>query len=411
MTLEIVRALFAAPVGRAGPLRVGLEVEVLPVRAADRAPVAAHDAPEGSGTLGVLRTLARARRWREEDTGYGVPRFRLPDGAVVSYEPGGQLEYASVPHPRLDTLDAAVRECFARLADAMEPAGIHLVARGMDPLNPIERAPMVMDGERYRRQRAHYDRAGSAGRSMMLQTAGIHVNLDHGEAPAESWRAANALTPLLVALFANSPVRPGAAGPHRSHRAATWRTLDASRTGVFGGATDPAAEYHAFAMRADAFLLGAPGEEPRPFVAWHDAGATDEDFARHLTTLFPEVRPRGYLEIRSVDSLPARWCIVPAAVTMAVVHHAPTRHAFLREMPAPSIERLARAGRAGLGDAGLRAEADWLRPRVQKALEALAPGGAGEAADTVRARVTEFFDTFASAGRDPGHADAERVEA
>ena len=215
---------------------------------------------------------------------------------------------------------------------------------------------MVVDGERYLRQRAHYDRTGSSGRSMMLQTAGIHLNLDAGDDPVAAWNVANALAPLLVAMFANSPDRAGHVVPHRSHRAAIWRALDTTRTAVFAPAVDPVPGYLDFALGADSFLLGEPGAPPRRFAEWRATAATDDDFARHLTTLFPEVRPRGaYLELRSVDALPVRWAILPVAVAWAAFHHAPLRRDLLRELPAPTVERLVRAGRYGLADDELAA--------------------------------------------------------
>jgi glutamate--cysteine ligase len=265
---------------------------------------------------------------------------------------------------------------------------------------------MVVDGERYLRQRAHYDRAGTSGRAMMLQTAGIHLNLDAGDDPVSAWIVANTLAPLLVAMFANSPERAGLVVPHRSHRAAIWRELDPTRTAVFAPAVDPSPDYLAFALGAESFLLGEPGAPPRPFAEWRDLGATEDDFARHLTTLFPEVRPRGaYLELRSVDALPARFAILPMAVAWAAFHHAPLRRDLLRELPQPTVERLMRAGRHGLTDDGLAAEARWLAERLPSALDARLRGG-GE----LVARLAAFLDDFTLRRRDAGDRTESRLE-
>src|SRR5206468_4344445 len=156
-----------------------------------------------------------------------------------SYEPGGQLEWSSAVHDSLASLDVAMRDVCDQLVQAMGDAGIRLLARGVDPLTSLDDATMVVSGERYRRQRAHYDRRGPAGRMMMLQTAGIHLNLDAGADPLSAWNVANTLAPLLVAMFANSPTRAGSADAHRSHRAAIWRMLDPSRTAVFAPTDDP----------------------------------------------------------------------------------------------------------------------------------------------------------------------------
>src|SRR5206468_4087785 len=145
-----------------------------------------------------------------------------------------------------------------------------------------------------------------------------------------AWNVANTIAPLLVATFANSPSRAASTLAQRSHRSAIWRALDPSRTAVFAPSTDPVPAYLDFALNADSFLLGDAGAAARSFGAWWSDGATTEDFARHLTTLFPDVRPRGeYLELRSVDALPARWAIVPLAVAWASMHHAPLRDEIL----------------------------------------------------------------------------------
>jgi glutamate--cysteine ligase len=399
----LVRERF--PSGTPPTTRIGMELEALPVCDATRSPVLPLDGSDRPGTLGVLRQLAGRRGWREMPTGYGPPKFLLEDGGVISYEPGGQLEWSSAVHDSLESLDAAAHDVCHRLADAMLAAGIELLARGVDPVTRLGASTMVVDGDRYLRQRAHYDRAGSSGRAMMLQTAGIHLNLDVGDDPVGAWTVANTLAPLLVAMFANSPERAGHVVPHRSHRAAIWRALDPTRTAVFAPAVDPAPEYLAFALGADSFLLGQPGAEPRHFAEWRAMGATDDDFARHLSTLFPEVRPRGtYLELRSVDALPVRWAILPMAVAWAAFHHAPLRRDVLRELPAPTVDRLMRAGRHGLADADLGAEARWLAERLPAALDARL-----QHAGALVARLEAFLDDYTLRGRDAGDRTESRL--
>jgi glutamate--cysteine ligase len=383
-----------------------MELEALPVRDSTRTPVLPLDGADGPGTLGVLRQLAATRGWHETPTGYGPPKFLL-DGAVISYEPGGQLEWSSGVHESLHSLDAAAHDVCHRLADAMLAAGIRLLARGVDPVTPLAGSTMVVDGERYRRQRAHYDRIGMSGRAMMLQTAGIHLNLDVGDDPVAAWSIANTLAPLLVAMFANSPERAAHPEPHRSHRAAIWRALDPTRTAVFAPAADPVPAYLAFALAADSFLLGEPGAAPRRFDEWRAMGASDDDFARHLTTLFPEVRPRGgYLELRSVDTLPVRWAVLPMAVAWAAFHDAPLRRDVLRQLPAPTAARLVRAARDGLADDELGAEARWLATRVPAALNARLQQHGG----ALVTRLEAFLDAFTLRGRDPGDRAESNLE-
>ena len=397
----LVRELFR-PSRRGAPPRTGLEVEALPVRGEDGRPVQPLPEDDGApGTLPIIRSVARRRGWFEEETGSGLPRFGIPAGGILSWEPGGQIEFSSPALVHLPTLEAGLADVLLPVAEALEREGIRLLARGVDPRNPPDAARLVLPGERYPRQRAHYDRQGPLGRVMMLQSAALHVNSDLGDDPRATWRAANRIAPHLLALFANSPRRCGAGTPHRSQRAALWRSLDPGRTGVFstGPEEDPAPAYLRFALDAPCFLLGDPGEASRPFGTWWEEGASLDDARRHLTTLFPEVRPRGYLELRSTDAVPLRWTAVAGAIATGLLHGRRARSALLRDLPEPTPDRLERAGRAGIGDPGLREETLWLQERVQDGLEELGPAVSDQ---DLRVRVDDYFAAFPRQGRDPG---------
>lgn len=412
-----VRRLFGPPPGAGVPgtpgsglPRCGVEVEFIPVDRATGRPAVPGATDDGPGTAALLRSHGCARGWREVATPAGVPAWDLPDGGRVSFEPGGQIELSTRPETSLATLDGVLHRVLEPLGEHLDAAGIDLLARGLDAGTPLEDARMVLAGPRYPRQQAHYDRRGPEGRTMMLQTAGIHVNLDPGAVPLEAWAAANRIVPHLIALFANAPERFGHPSDHRSHRAALWRRLDPTRNRAFGSDDAPWEPYLDFALDADAFLLGAAEEPALPFRAWWAREATPADFAAHLTTLFPEVRPRGYLEIRSPDALPLRWCIVPAAVCTAVLHDDAARREVLAGFSDPSEERLERAGRLGLGDAALAEECRRLRGWVLAALERPGVGGAGADRATVRARTEAFFAAFLDQGRDPGQAPRSRLQ-
>jgi glutamate--cysteine ligase len=209
---------------------------------------------------------------------------------------------------------------------------------------------------------------------MMLQTASIQISLDWGPRPAFQWRVLNALTPLLVAIFANSPWYGGANTGQASFRAGVWRRLDPARTGLLAGSSDPAAEYLAFALGAPAILLPDRDGEPRPFRESLERGqVTQQHWAAHLSTLFPEVRPRGHIEVRSVDALPPQWYGAPVALLAGIAYHEPALEAAARLLGAPDAAWLERAGRSGLRDP---ATADIARELWQIALsgcEALGP--------------------------------------
>ena len=391
---RIVRDLFRAAEATQD-LRVGVEIEFLCIERASfrpAAPLEASCAPRTTpATVPVVSGLAEARGWDRID-GPGLPRFVRPDGTVVSWEPGGQLEVATPPLTSLDTLDATLADTVGQLSIALEREGIGLLARGVDPRTPVHVPPLWLDHPRYRRMSAHYDRAGDAGRRMMRQSAAVHVNLDFGERAIERWNRANLVVPAATAIFANSPVVEGRRG-WRSERAHVWRTLDPGRTGAFAPDPNPSDAYLRFARAAPAFLLG---DEDSAAVPWSETGCDDEAAWRnHLSTLFPEVRPRGYLEIRSIDALPPHHVTVAAAFLSGVVYGS----AEPPTLEPPDEDRLIRAGREGLADVGLAGEAlRWW----DVAFEGLADLGPAFASARVLRRVEEFRTTLTAARRDPG---------
>lgn len=293
-----------------------MEVELIPVREEDGSPLPFEDG-SGPAVLPLLRELGGDP---EITPGTGSPRVPAPGGGAWSLEPGGQLEFSSAPRPSVDEALEQARRGVEALRALTRGRGIGLVTRGIDPVTPPEGARLALPTERYRRLARHLDRRGPAGRRMMLQTAAIHVNLDLGSRPLLRWRVANGLVPHLIALFANSSRYAGGETGYRSYRARQWQLLDPSRSGVFGGPGDPVEAYLAFALDADAILLGTPDEPARPFREWLDADEADEAAWRaHLGTLYPEVRPRGYLEVRCVDALPPRWYAAPVVFLVGLL--------------------------------------------------------------------------------------------
>ena len=146
---------------------------------------------EGPALRPVLDRLADAWGWDRRTSPAGAPAWGLPEGGAISLEPGGQLEFSSPPRMCLLEASEEAREVMLRIAEAARPAGIELIARGMDARNRAEDTRLVVPNPRYARMTAHYDRRGPEGVRMMRLTAGIHVNVDLGPEPLLRWRAAN----------------------------------------------------------------------------------------------------------------------------------------------------------------------------------------------------------------------------
>lgn len=385
--------------------RIGLEVELLPTHAGSGRPVPLRGG--GSSSLELLRGLARERGWREGRSPTGSPRFEVQGGGALTFEPGGQIEFSSTP---AESVDAAIHQT----ASVVEPLtsraraeGIRLGTRGIDPHNGGDSAVLRVTSPRYRRLARHLDRIGPAGRRMMLQTAAIHVNLDLGAAPLLRWRTANAVVPELVAVFANSSRHGGEETGSRSYRAVQWRDLDPSRTGIFSDA-DPVRAYLEFALDAGAILLGEEGEEARPFREWlRRDGVGRREWRAHLDTLFPEVRPRGYLEIRAVDALPPRWYAAPLVFLAGILYDERSCRAALEVLDVPRDGELRSAARAGLGDPARAGRCLRLFDLALEGAERLGPDlVGGRALEVARA----FRDRYTARGEDPaGDPEAGRA--
>jgi glutamate--cysteine ligase len=248
------------------------------------------------------------------------------------------------------TIDGVVKELSAvheLLEQHAAGRDIALLAVGVDPENGADRAPLQLSAERYQRMADYFSGIGPHGARMMRQTASLQLCI--GGAPLSRWRAANAIAPWLVALFANSSRHAGADTGCASYRAETWRGVDPLRTGLLQGC-DPVGEYAAFALRAPAFLAGGPGAPAVPFGVLADDVATDDALATHLSTLFPEVRPRGYLELRSMDSVDPSLHAAAMVFAAGILCDGVASARALELVGDPNAALLRQAGRCGLAD-------------------------------------------------------------
>jgi glutamate--cysteine ligase len=399
LAAELRRTTFSAPVGHSLiPRRVGAEVEFIPVESLTgrRCPI------QGEGvtsTLPFLRRFGSRQGWRESCTSKGTPCFSLPVGGTLTFEPGGQLEYSSPPCGSASALLNLLRSVVAPLRAAAADEGIELLTLGIDPINPIECAPLLVHAKRYARMAAYLERRGSAGARMMRQTAAFQISLDFDDEPWLRWRVLNAAAPYVVAIFANSPIYAGAPSGYQSTRAQVWRTLDPLRTGIPYAARDPVAAYLDFALAAPAILCPTVGGEHLPFSEWLSrAHPTETEWQDQLSTLFPEVRPRGHLELRSADSIAPHWYAAPIALATGILYHPGALRATADLLGTPDLGLLDRAGRFGLHDPAIASMAVDLFEVALQGCQCLGPGYF-HPADLEQAE--EFFEQYTRRGRSP----------
>jgi glutamate--cysteine ligase len=393
---DLRQCVFPSPQSAECAPRIGAEVEVIPIDARSGRPVPL-DAHAGVSSLSILRRAGASAGWRERRSAKAnVPEIALPDGGRITFEPGGQIEISAAPNVSLSVLVGRLQDTIAAIACAA-PSGVRLLSCGIDPRTPIDEVAPQLDAERYRRMLRHFDTIGPWGARMMRQTASFQVCVDGGARPERTWRVLNALAPYMVAIFANSRRYAGHETGYRSFRSHVWRSLDPKRTGLLGVQEDVVEEYLTFALDAPAFLM--PGDSTASFGDCVARGAVSlDDWRLHLSTLFPEVRPRRYFELRSADAVAPEWYAAPLVFVAGLVYHRPNLDAARDVLGSPDPDLLVRAGRDGLADPVLRATAPTLCDMALEGCSALG-GEFVEQADLERA--AEYFDRYTRQGLSP----------
>jgi glutamate--cysteine ligase len=272
----------------------------------------------------------------------------------------------------------------------------------MDPTRLPERlnsAPRYGAMEEYFRRRE----TGSPpwGPDMMCNTAAVQVNVGLGDGTAESrWRIAHDLGPVLVAAFASSPFRHGTASGWKSTRQVIWWNLDTCRTRPPERGADLAETWVRFALDAQVMFVRAHGGTCLPVThdmtmrAWlegaYDRAPDDDDLVAHLSTLFPPVRPRGWLEMRMIDMPPDDWWVVPLLLVDTLVRNDSLADR-VAEICRPVRGAWLEAACHGLELAGMAEAAG--------ACFELATEAAGE--PNVAAAIRDYADNFVLRGRTP----------
>ncbi|MBA17277.1 MAG: glutamate--cysteine ligase [Sphingomonas sp.] len=304
--------------------RIGTEHEKFVYRTEDwRAP--SYDEPGGIRDL--LNALTEFG-WKPVEEGGKVIALSGPDG-TVSLEPAGQLELSGAP---LDNIHQTCGEADRHLQQVKavgEKLGLGFLGLGMWPDKAREDLPIMPKG-RYGIMLNHMPRVGSLGLDMMLRTCTIQVNLDYASEAdmAKKFRVGLALQPLATALFANSPFTEKKPNGYLSYRSHIWSDTDPARTGMLPFVFEDGFGYERYAEYAldvpmyfvyrDGKYIDAAGLSFRDFLkgrlpVLEGELPTMDDWADHLSTAFPEVRLKTFLEMRGADGGPwNRICALPA---------------------------------------------------------------------------------------------------
>jgi glutamate--cysteine ligase len=311
-----------------GPFRVGTEHEKVPFYRDGLSPV--PYAGE-KGIRALLEGMNVKLGWeRIEDAGSLIGLYDEKSGAAISLEPGGQFELSGAPledaHATAEELSRHLNAC----RSVAEPFGIGFLSLGMSPKWTLAETP-AMPKSRYEIMTRYMPRVGTRGLDMMYRTATVQANLDfrnEGDMVAKL-RVGLALQPSITALFANSPFTEGKLNGFLSARSEIWRHTDPARTGMLAFAFEPGMGFERyvdyaldvplyFVKRGSAYLDVA-GASFRDLLAGKLAAApglraTIADWANHLTSIFPEVRLKRYLEMRGADVGPPERIVALAAL-------------------------------------------------------------------------------------------------
>lgn len=282
------------------------------------------------GEHGVVRVLEALTEygWQPEREYEGGPLVALRRAdASITLEPAAQLELSGAALPDVHAVSAEFDQHLAELSPISEKLKLVWLGIGFQPLARHAELPWVPK-HRYPIMREYLPTKGSAAHDMMLRTATVQVNLDYAnEADAlRKLRMGLLLSPLLNAMTANSPFREGRRGGMKSLRGNVWLHMDPARSGlvqrVFESRHAGYADYVEWALDAGMFLFKHggkvfenTGQTFRDFMAHGFQGerATLGDWKLHLNTLFPEVRLKNTIELRSCDALPRSLTpVIPA---------------------------------------------------------------------------------------------------
>lgn len=324
-----------------GPFRVGTEHEKIPFYADGLRPV-----PYAGehGIRALLEGMQARLGWEPIlDDGNLIGLFDEKGGGAISLEPGGQFELSGAPLDTIHQTAAETQAHFDHVHAVAEPLGISFLDLGMSPLWSLEETP-VMPKRRYGIMTRYMPKVGTRGLDMMFRTATIQANLDYADEAdmVEKMRVALALQPLATALFANSPFTSGKPNGRLSERSEIWRHTDNARAGMLPFVFEPGMGFERyvdyaldvpmyFVKRGDVYHDVA-GASFRDLMAGRLAAmpgerATVSDWANHLSTIFPEVRLKRYLEMRGCDGGPIAHINAVPAFFVGLLYDAGSRDA------------------------------------------------------------------------------------
>src|ERR1700693_3424635 len=309
--------------------RVGTEHEKFAFTLNDHRPVPYEGPRSIRALLDGMHDLLGWDPIMEGDNIIGM--FDVTHGGAISLEPGGQFELSGAPVENVHQTCSELMAHLAQVREVAKPLGIGFLGMGMTPNWSRADMPMMPKG-RYRIMTNYMPKVGTLGLDMMYRTGTVQANLDFSSEAdmVKKLRVSLALQPVATTLFANSPFTEGKPNGFLSFRSEIWRDTDNARAGMLPWAFEPGMGFERwvdyaldvpmyFVKRGDDYV-DAAGQSFRDLLdgklpALPGERAMISDWANHISSIFPEVRLKRYLEMRGADSgplpnllaLPALW--------------------------------------------------------------------------------------------------------
>jgi glutamate--cysteine ligase len=328
-TRDELVAWFEAGIKPKSEFRIGTEHEKFAFTTDRRRPVPYEGA---RGIRALLEGMQHLLGWEPiVENGNIIGLFDVTGGGAISLEPGGQFELSGAPVESVHQTASELMAHLAQVKEVAQPLGIGFLGMGMTPDWSRADMPMMPKG-RYRIMTAYMPKVGKLGLDMMYRTCTVQTNLDFSSEAdmVRKLRVSLALQPIATAMFANSPFTEGKPNGFLSFRSEIWRDTDADRSGMLPWAfesgmgferwVDYALDVPMYFVKRGEQYVDVAGLSFRDLMAGKLSAlpgerATISDWANHLSTIFPEVRLKRYLEMRGADvgpwrrlpALPAYW--------------------------------------------------------------------------------------------------------
>lgn len=378
--------------------------------------------------LPVLEAMQSRFGWRAGyDKGIDGELVMLErDGASITLEPGGQFELSGAPLETVHETCAEFSQHYEELHEIASELGLTFVAAGFHPFATLDEINWMPKG-RYKVMRSYLPQHGARALDMMTRTCTVQANMDYDDEAqcGRRFRTSMAISPLLTAAFANSPLYEGKVNGLQSNRNEVWEQVDPARCGLVPFMFDASFSFERYvdwALDTPMFFIKREGgyiETHMPFRRYLAEGlqhegsihrATQADWELHLSTLFPEVRIKPYIEVRGVDTVSSKFvCALPALLKGLLYDATTCQAAWDLVGPMNFEQRVAfwqKGRRDGLRDPVVREKALGLVRMARVALDAMK---VLDSKGRTEARFLDPLEAALEAGHSPGDIAMQSV--